>query len=299
MLFKKEYTLYDKLSDFFNSSYNEKNFLFFFRIAVCLVAMIEFASLAADLPLFFSSFNTLIPQELMYLQTEYFKYLHGLYQFIEAQHLTPYFYSGIIYTYVFSLLFLLIGLFTRFAACVALTLQLIIFKSFSNFNYGYDNFLTMSIFYCLVFPVGKYYSLDSKIFKFSQKIHFNYRRVLQVHLATAYFFSGIAKGLDVGWWNGNSVWKAVASVDGELYSLPPLFLAIGSISTVMTELLYPFLVMKNNTRKYIVAAIILMHTGIAIMMNLFAFSAIMIVWNIAAFGNISIKEKTTDASIAV
>lgn len=291
MLYKKAYFLYNKLENLFEKDRNEDSFLIFFRVMISLIALIEIISLTADLPLFFSSTDTLIPQELMYLQSVAFKYLYPFYEFIEAASLTTSFYKTAVPLYILTLLFLLLGLFTRYAAFIALVLQLLIFRSFSHFNYGYDYFLTMSLFYCFVFPVGKYFSVDSKLFKGKKGMNFNYRRVLQLHLAIAYFFSGIAKALDIGWWNGNSVWKALASVDNTFYSLPPLLLTVAGIGTVLIELLYPFLVFKKITRKYAVTSIILMHASIAIMMELYAFSAMMIVWNIAAYGNLILKKK--------
>ncbi len=299
MLSKKVFSVFNKINYFFSSPYNERSFLTFFRTAVSLVALIEIASLAIDLHLFFSSSGTLIPQELMYLQTEYFKYLHPLYQFLERNNLTEFFYQASTITYALSLLFLLMGLFTRYAAILALLLQIIIFKSFSNFNYGYDSFLTMSLFYCVVFPVGQYDSLDTRIFKKQNQIIFNYRHVLQVHLAIAYFFSGIAKSLDTGWWNGESVWRAVASVDNDFYSWPPVLFVIVSIGTVLLEISYPFLINIKKTRLFVLTGIILMHVGIAVMMELYAFSAIMIVWNLSAFGNISIKPKPVNEAVTI
>jgi len=268
----------------FTDAYDEKNFLLFFRVAVSSVALIELASLIPDLRLFFGLSNTIIPQELMYLQTGDFKYLNRFYGFLRETGLLGHFYSVVPYVYALSLLFLLFGLFARYAAIAALALQLLVYQSFSHFNYGYDNFMVMSLFYCAVFPVGKHHSVDGRIFSLSGATTFNYQRVLQIHLAVAYFFSGIAKGLDTGWWNGNSVWRALASLDGAYYLMPAVLLVPVGIGTVLIEILFPFLVYFRKTRKYAVAGMVLLHAGIALLMDLYAFSAIMIVWNIAAFG---------------
>jgi hypothetical protein len=267
---------------------------------VSFIAIIEFASLAKDLTVLFYPTQTILPQELIILQSGYFRYLYPFYQFLKDQQLIEYFYSGAIYSYVIALFFLLSGLFTRYAAFAALILQLIIFKSFSPFNYGYDNFLTMSLFYCVIFPVGRYYSLDFLIFKFKYKIQLNYQRVIQIHLAIAYLFSGVAKALDSGWWDGNSVWKAIVSVDNSYYTLSPLILILAGIGTVLLELSYPVLMYFRKSRSYALIAVILMHSSIAIFMGLYAFSAIMIVWNIAAFGNLDsvAKNKIIDVETA-
>lgn len=294
MLFKKACFLYSRLEEIFKKDGRETFFLLFFRIAITSVALIEIASLYIDLPSFFSISRTLVPQELMYLESGDFRYLNPFYDFLKTNGLIYVFYKTSVPIYITALLFLFLGIFTRYAAGVALILQLIIYRSFAPFNYGYDFFLTMSLFYCLVFPVGNNFSFDSKIFRRSLYINFNYRRVLQLHLAIVYSFSGIAKGLDIGWWKGNSVWKAITSVDNSFYSIHPLVLTIVGVGTVLLEFSYPFLVYKKITRKYALAAIILMHTSIAVMMGLYAFSAIMIVWNVAAFGNLTIINKTSD-----
>lgn len=287
MLLKKACTPYGKLEKFFTEPYNEKNFLFFFRIMISFIALIEITALATDLSLFFSASGTLVPQELMYLPSDSFKYLYPLYQFLENQGLNDIFYPGIIYAYCIALIFMGVGLMTRYVSFIALILQLIIFRSFSPFNYGFDYFLTMSLFYCFIFPTGKYYAIDAQIFRYDPVIKFNYRRIIQVHLAIAYCFSGIAKGLDSGWWNGNSIWRAITSVDNSYYAYPSFLLIIAGIGTVLLEFLYPALIICKNTRKYAVMAMILMHLSIAVMMNLYVFSAIMIVWNIAAFTSLT------------
>lgn len=291
MLFKKVNFLYSKLKKLFKQDGKEKFFLVFFRTTISLIALIEIASLFKDLSLLFSSSDTIIPQELIYVQSGYFRYLHPIYEFVKAYGFSKIFYTTTIVVYIVALLCLLIGVVTRYAAGVALVLQLIIFRSFTPFNYGYDYFLTMSLFYCLIFPVGYYFSIDKKLFKDLVKTDFNYRRVLQIHLAMVYFFSGIAKGLDPGWWNGNSVWKALASADNNYYAFPSEILIIIGVGTVLLEFSYLFLIFKKITRKYVITAVILMHIGIAIMMGLYAFSAMMIVWNVAAFGNLASKEK--------
>ncbi len=300
MLSKKVYSLLSKVEKHFINSTPKKKFLFFFRVSISVLAILETLSFGNDFSLFFSINETLIPQDLLFLQSRYFEYLYPFYQFIENNGFLNIFYDYIVYIYLISLIFLLFGLLTRITSFTALTLQLLIFKSFYVFNYGYDQFLTMSLFYCVIFPVGRYYSLDSLIFKFKYKIQLNYQRVIQIHLAIAYLFSGVAKALDSGWWDGNSVWKAIVSVDNSYYTLSPLILILAGIGTVLLELSYPLLIYFRKSRSYALIAVILMHSSIAIFMGLYAFSAIMIVWNIAAFGNLDsvAKNKIIDVETA-
>jgi len=269
---------------------HELYFLVFFRLMVSLVALIELGSLLPDISLFFAKEGTLIPQQLMYLQTDYFKYLNNLYNFLTIHDLHNLFYKGVLSAYFFALILLFLGLFTRYVALIALIAQLVIFKSFAHFNYGYDNFMTMSLFYAFVFPVGKYFSLDNLVFPRIQVSTFNYRLVLQIHLAIVYFFSGIAKALDAGWWTGESVWTSISSVANNYYLLPQWLLQIIGLSTLFIELTYAYFIFYFPTRKYMLLAIVGLHMSIALVMHLFAFSTLMIVWNIAAFARFSRKE---------
>lgn len=291
MLYKTIRSLWSRINVFFSSNEEQPRFFFFFRVMIVIVALFELFSIAADLDLFFGSNPKLAPKELFYLQSSYFDYLHPVYEYLETTGFVEYVTPEILIAYVIVLIFLLLGLFTRPMALLALILQLFIYKSFTSLNYGYDNFMTMSLFYCFLFPVGKSHSLDNLLLKKERKINFNYKAILQLHLTIAYFFSGLAKALAKGWWNGESVWTAIASVDNNFYSIPAIILVFLGISTVLLELLHPILVWFKRTRKYTLIAIISMHIGIAITMDLFAFSAIMIVWNLSAFGNMTLKTK--------
>lgn len=299
MLLKKLNSPLSKTMLIFEGAYNEMVFLAFFRICISFIALIDLASMLKDMPLLFAKGGTVIPQELMYFSSEYLDYLYTFYGYLARNHFEGIFYTNALIIYAVALLFLLSGLFSRASAIVALILQLLVFKSFPDFNYGYDNFLTMSLFYCAVFPVGKFYSIDRKLFnKRSTNVVFNYRRVIQFHLAIVYFCSGLSKLLDVEWWNGNAMWKAVASIYNNYAAAPPFIFLIGGAVVVLMELLYPLLVVKQSTRRIIIPLIILMHIGIAIAMELFSFAAIMAVWNIAAFTNLTASTATRNEKLA-
>jgi len=100
------------------------------------------------------------------------------------------------------------------------------------------------------------------------------------------------------WWNGNAMWKAMASIYNSYATLPAILLSIMGIGIVLMELLYPFLAFSKPTRKIIIPGIILMHVGIAITMDLFSFAAIMTVWNIAAFTRLTDSTETRNEKVA-
>jgi hypothetical protein len=74
-------------------------------------------------------------------------------------------------------------------------------------------------------------------------------------------------------------------------------LATIGIGSVILETFYPFLVYKKQTRLITIYLCILMHSSIAVLMDLYAFSAILIVWNIAAFSKLTTQNKVIDENI--
>jgi len=263
------------------------SFLIFFRISISILALIDILSLQSDWHAFFGLNGTIVPQQLSYLKSEYFSYLNPFYNQLKHYQLIDIFYKYILITYVISLISLAIGFLSRFSAVLCLFLQLIIFRSFPVFNFGYDHFITMSLFYCFLFPVGRSFSIDTMIFKWRIKKPFSlpYQRILQIHISIVYFFSGLAKGTDPNWWNGNAVWRATASFYTSFYSYPAFIMCIIGTSVVLLELTYPLFVSIKKTRFYIISGVIMMHCGIAVIMDLHTFAGIMIIWNLTAFYN--------------
>jgi hypothetical protein len=272
----------NNLTAFFYQSVNT-DYLSFFRIAISLIAIFEIFSIHSDLDTFFSKNKAIIPQDLNYLFTEYFEYLKPIYNFLRTSNLIDFFYSNIIYLYIIVLLFLLFGFFTRLSAILAIILQLIIFKSFVMYNYGYDHFLTGSFFYCLIFPVNRVKSIDSLIFKKKININFNYKKVLRIHLSIIYFFSGIAKIISLTWWNGEAIWRSISTIYDNYFKVPPIILCIVGILTFTLETFYPILILYTKTRKATLITTITMHLAIAVILQLPFFALLMIVWNITAY----------------
>lgn len=274
-------------------------YLSFFRIAIGLVALTDLATMYYDFGYFFSENETIVPQELTYLFTEYFGYLNPFYNYLEESGNLGLFYSWSLWLYVGSLLLLIAGIFTRFSAVLALLFQLLIFKSFAVFNYGYDQFMTMSLFYCIIFPVGKIYSIDNLILRRPSglKYSFDYQKVLRIHLCLVYFFAGVAKLVAVTWWNGEAVWRSISTIYDNYFTINPVILAAVGIFTVILETGYPLLVSFKYTRKITLILVILMHLSIAVIMQLPIFAAIMIVWNITAFYNLLQRPERTEKKI--
>lgn len=186
---------------------------------------------------------------------------------------------------------LLIGLASRFSAILAWFLHLCAAKSGGFVSYGMDNFMTIGLFYLMLSPLPDRYSLDWQLRKLRSKnpqlLGF-WRRMIQLHLCVIYFFSGLAKCLGSGWWNGSSVWRALIRppfnvIDPEMLVRWKYVFPAAGILICLLEIGYPFFIWINKTRKIWLIGICAMHVGIGLAMGMYLFALIMIVLNIAAF----------------
>lgn len=188
--------------------------------------------------------------------------------------------------------FLVAGLFTRSAAAAAWLLHLSAVSSGGLTAYGVDIFATIGLFYLALAPSPDAYSLDALLrgrrAADPQLVGFS-QRVVQVHLCLIYFFGGVAKCLGCGWWNGTSLWRALTRPPFDL--VPTEFVARWSavllpagLAVVLVETLYPIFIWPRRTRNVWLWLVIGMHVGIAATMGLRLFAFVMIVLNVAAFG---------------
>lgn len=194
--------------------------------------------------------------------------------------------------YIISLISLALGLMSKISAAIALLTHLVLMQSINIFIYGVDYMTTISLFYLLIFPVGKYHSLDNYLLKKSNSDNFEqgiYLRIFQIHWCLAYFFSGLSKALGPTWWNGEAIWKALNSYNQaslfnpELWVHYPYIITFLGILTVLLELLFPIGVSVKILRKPWIVSIILMHIAIGALLGLYFFSIVMVLINLVGF----------------
>ena len=197
---------------------------------------------------------------------------------------------------IWSVLFLtavllIIGFFCRPAAITAWFLHLACIKSSEVFAYGMDLFLNIGLFYLMLSPLPDSSALENRIWKpqrHDPRMLGFFRRVLQLHLCVIYFFSGLAKCLGIGWWNGINVWAAITRPPFNV--LDPMFiarwraiLAPAGIAICLIEIGYPLFIWPRKTRVIWLGCVVGMHLGIGIVMGMYLFAFVMIILNVAAF----------------
>ncbi|KFF14605.1 hypothetical protein IW15_04000 [Chryseobacterium soli] len=279
------------LQTFFAKSFSPE-FIVFFRIAIGIIVLVHFLSFWSDFDLLYTN-HSIIPLELHTAYNTFdvltidkiLGFLNGY--FTENQSILLF-----KYTYVILCILIISGFFSRISAVFLLILQVSFVKSGSLFFYGADFFTSMSLFYIILFPSSSFFSLQQRLFpKLSRNVQSLTlcKRLIQIHVCIAYFFSGLDKILGFNWWNGESIWKAIHLPNlykfvalGD-YIQNPVFYIIFGWGTIIIELFYPLFINLNKTRKYWLILTISMHVGIILFFNLFFFSAIMIVWNLTSY----------------
>jgi len=195
------------------------------------------------------------------------------------------------YALTFASVLLLVGLFCRPAAVGSWFLHLCSVKSGGLVTYGVDAFTTAGLFYLMLSPLPDRLSFD---FLWRNRLSNPdllgfWRRVLQLHLCFAYFFSGFTKALGRDWWNGINLWRSLIRPPFDVIPADILvrfkdFLPIAGIVVIVLEVAYPICIWMPRVRRVWLVAIVLMHLGIGLAMGMYLFASVMIVLNLAAFG---------------
>lgn len=291
---KKLSKIYSKIEHFFFAPSNNHEFLLFFRVAAGIIIVLHFLSIFGDFNQFFST-KSIIPMDIMATFNQDWQLTFPVViQQLETIGISEATTIGLTkITYITLGITIILGCYSRISAFLLLFLQILLMKGSSFFIYGADFFTSMSLFYLILFPADTVFSIRN-LFRSKQKKFTNYmpvKRLFQIHVSIAYFFSGFDKLLGFNWWNGESIWKAINlpyanrdfNFDFSWMADHSFILVLIGWSTIVIEMCYPIFVWIPKTRKLWVILTISMHIGIALVLNLYYFSAIMIVWNLTNF----------------
>lgn len=108
-----------------------------------------------------------------------------------------------------------------------------------------------------------------------------FARLWQIQLAVIYAYTGFEKLKGASWWDGTALWTVMGNpqmVIGDMSWLRnlPLVISIIVFSTIVFEIYWPAAVVIPSLRKWWLGAGVLFHSGIAVLMNLWTFSLIML-----------------------
>ena len=195
--------------------------------------------------------------------------------------------------YALALLGLLVGWRTRACAAVAWLLHFLILNTNMIFGYGVETFIHIGLFYSLLGPSAESWSLDARAGRTgAHRVSSNARiaqRVLQLHACVVYLNAGVAKGFGHDWWTGEAIWRSTMQPTYGVFDMSwmasaPVVSVAASWLTLLVEGGYVVFMWPRRTRPWWLAAVLLMHLGIAVLMGLWLFAGAMMVMNVAAFG---------------
>ena len=112
-------------------------------------------------------------------------------------------------------------------------------------------------------------------------------RLIQLHLVVIYAMAGLAKVQGPSWWNGTAIWKTMATgefvvLDFTALAAWPLLINLVTHASLALELLYPVLIWVKIVRPLLLAGVMALHLGIAVMSpGLTEFALVMIAANLA------------------
>ena len=163
-------------------------------------------------------------------------------------------------------------------------------------SYGVQSISACLLFIMCLAPVGRAVSLDRlRAVRAAKRVNLEATvppyispwacactRLIQIQMVTLWFYSGIEKIRGDEWWNGDGVWLALSTY--EFYNPIALdvvshhywLINIATYSTILLEIIYPFLIWQRRTRPYMLAGAIFLHLMFFVLLRLVYFSAVMI-----------------------
>ena len=272
----------------YRSDYNySENQVEIFRICLAIYALFSIITLLFDYHLLFAP-DAFINWEVSNANAFWFE-LHPqkIVDFLHTDPENTIFW--ILMLYISALLALLIGIWTRLAAIIALVLFVCLSNVLASYGYGVDVYMTVSLFFLTLFPTG--YALSFR----PRSPYLNIAtvrqisiRALQVYLSITYTSAGFEKAMMPTWWNGKFIYLMLSDPTVMTHNIVPLdwhyaFYATLGICVVFIESVYFIAVWIPITRSFIILSIIVMHIFISFCMGMPFFGFLLVLLNLVAW----------------
>ena len=162
-------------------------------------------------------------------------------------------------------------------------LQFLLVLSFQERNFlilnSGDTLLRVMSFYLMISPCGKALSIDALLQKTKEHISMWSVRLMQFQVAVVYFFAGIAKFGTEPWMDGTAVNFIVRNSLFNRFSMEwivaiPLLVMLVTWASLAFELIFPFLIWFDRTRKILLVLGVFIHVSIFIFIDVGWFSLI-------------------------
>jgi predicted DCC family thiol-disulfide oxidoreductase YuxK len=198
--------------------------------------------------------------------------------------------------FLLSCFCLMIGWRTSWVKWIVLVGQLSYDRRNPVLPYGVDSILACLLLILCLAPIGRAMSFDrarqvraakrrdleAALPVFRSAWAGACMRLIQIQMALLFLFSGVNKIRGDDWWNGDAIWLVFVTNDYYVRSVVDILAAhywlvnIATYSTIVIEIAFPFLVWQKQTRPFLLAAAIFLHSQFALLMGMPYFSFVMI-----------------------
>lgn len=164
-------------------------------------------------------------------------------------------------------------------------------------SYGVDAVLVCLLFILCIAPIGSAWSLDRffTLKKYKRQVGgvsglplatsqtgFACQRLLQFQMVIIFFSSGIEKLRGEMWWKGEAPWYALVNNSTAFFPIGVFaehfwLINLMAYGTLLIEISYAFLIWGPATRPYLLVAALFLHIGIALLLGMYYFAAVMMV----------------------
>lgn len=151
--------------------------------------------------------------------------------------------------------------------------------------FGADLIGNLFLFYLSFTQASEYYSLKNRIFNTVEKVRVDalsatFFRLMQFQICIIYLYTGFEKLKGSTWWDGTALWTVLANRQFTNFDFIylrnfPILFAIGTFVTIIFEVYFPPMVAHHKTRPYWLAAGVVFHLAIGLLLSLMTFSLIM------------------------
>lgn len=202
------------------------------------------------------------------------------------------FVEAFFWVYVIALTGLTLGWHTRVWGVLTWSCHYIMMSSLPTFVYGVDIFYHIGLFYLMVMPVNKAFSLDIRQGRADSTPDWATTlsiRVLQLHMCLIYLSAGFEKMMYANWWEGNVLWRSIVQPDFRQQNMEwlawyPFIPMVLSWFTMVIETFYFIGMWVKKLRVFWLFGIIGLHVGIGLFIGLYLFSLVSVCLSLGAFG---------------
>lgn len=258
------------------------------RIGVALSMLLAYVGITPELQHFYSNQGWLPVADLAPM-------VEGQWRFSVLYYLDDRWLGVFHGAFLFAIVALLTGWRVSFFKWLVLIGHLSYVQRNPAITYGVDSSLSSLLLILCLAPVGSALSLDRvrRVRRIKKQDlgaapalplspwGFACTRLIQIQMAILYLFSAIEKLRGETWWSGDALWIALTNF--EFTNIPIAWLAdqywlvnLMTYAVLVIEMGYFFLIWGRRTRPWFLALALLLHLGIAVMMGLYFFAAVMI-----------------------